>query len=467
MKKNKLTTAVVAGIAGVAGMAGVSNAMHLNDKGVGEVLIYPYYTVANGLNTLLSVVNTTENVKAVKVRFLEGDNSMEVLDFNIYMSPYDVWTAALGSTTSTFSGHSNEPSGYMISSDQTCATGIPAGTAVEFRPQVIDGDLASANMSMERATHGHFEMLDMGIVDAGSAFAAAATHVAGVPASCATIDAAWSSGGTWITAPNTSMTYEFGGLFGGASLVDVAEGFAVSYEAIAIQDFWAAGATAAHTNPGDLLPGLGNGDQLGVVYLDGMALSTNWNNGYEAVSSLFMQDQVYNEYYVDADAQAKTDWVVTFPTKRFHTNGGVVAPFTAQWDGVEACEDYAFSIWDREEGTPAGTGVLISPVSPGSTPEICQEVNVVQFLQAGSTASSASEILGDTNLVTVGNAFSSGWGRMSFAQSMSAPLTGEPGYNGLPVAGFAVQKATNAAAAPGVLAQYGVLFDHRGRVVSN
>ena len=95
MKKNKLTTAVVAGIAGVAGFASVSNAVHINPEGLGQTLIYPYYSVNNGLNTTLSVVNTTDLTKAVKVRFLEGDNSIEVLDFNLYLSPYDVWVAGL------------------------------------------------------------------------------------------------------------------------------------------------------------------------------------------------------------------------------------------------------------------------------------------------------------------------------------------------------------------------------------
>ena len=46
-------------------------------------------------NTLLSVVNSTASAKAVKVRFLEGRNSREVLDFNLYLSAKDVWGAAL------------------------------------------------------------------------------------------------------------------------------------------------------------------------------------------------------------------------------------------------------------------------------------------------------------------------------------------------------------------------------------
>jgi hypothetical protein len=48
----------------------------------------------NSFNTLMSVVNTTASTKAIKVRFREGRNSLEVLDFNVFLSPFDVWTAA-------------------------------------------------------------------------------------------------------------------------------------------------------------------------------------------------------------------------------------------------------------------------------------------------------------------------------------------------------------------------------------
>jgi hypothetical protein len=73
----------------------------------GSVLLYPYYTVrADGggnstayYDTLISVVNTTTSFKAVKVRFLEGKRSAEVLDFNLFLSPRDVWTGACAPPT--------------------------------------------------------------------------------------------------------------------------------------------------------------------------------------------------------------------------------------------------------------------------------------------------------------------------------------------------------------------------------
>jgi hypothetical protein len=51
------------------------------------VLIYPYYTVNAGLARCL-LVNTTPAGKALKVRIHEGYNGRDVLDFNLYLSPF-------------------------------------------------------------------------------------------------------------------------------------------------------------------------------------------------------------------------------------------------------------------------------------------------------------------------------------------------------------------------------------------
>ena len=75
MNRKNLTAAVLAGLAGVAGIVGSAQAVNVNPDGLGQVLIYPYYTTNGDNMTLLSVVNTTDQAKAVKVRFLEGENS--------------------------------------------------------------------------------------------------------------------------------------------------------------------------------------------------------------------------------------------------------------------------------------------------------------------------------------------------------------------------------------------------------
>ena len=61
------------------------HAVQLNTDGHGQALIYPYYTVraapdGNAFNTYLSVVNTTTQAKAVRVRLREGRIGRAVLD---------------------------------------------------------------------------------------------------------------------------------------------------------------------------------------------------------------------------------------------------------------------------------------------------------------------------------------------------------------------------------------------------
>ena len=130
--KKSLYTAI-AGLSAL-GVTGIAEAVHVNPDGLGQVLIYPYYTVAPDVghsavpdaqyNTLLSVVNSTASAKAVKVRFLESLNSREVLDFNLYLSHNDVWTAGIVPTAD---------GAGVVTYDKSCTTpSLTAGTVYPF-----------------------------------------------------------------------------------------------------------------------------------------------------------------------------------------------------------------------------------------------------------------------------------------------------------------------------------------------
>ena len=85
-------------LAGLIAFACLQNAhaVYVAQDGIGQALIYSYYTANGEHDTLFSIVNPHGSPpKAVKVRFLEGKNSKEVLDFNLYLSKYDVWVAAI------------------------------------------------------------------------------------------------------------------------------------------------------------------------------------------------------------------------------------------------------------------------------------------------------------------------------------------------------------------------------------
>ena len=532
MKKNSLTTAVVAGIAGVAGLANVSNAVNLNPDGLGQVLIYPYYTVNGGNNTLISVVNTTDEVKAVKVRFLEALNSREVLDFNLYLSPFDVWTAAVTQASATGPAR-------LFTSDTSCTVPRIPATGVDFRNFAYTGSFDDDGVNtLDRTRDGHIEMIEMGVVvddedttgpafplpgapgnlsgvdnvvgDTGETFASDATHVNGVPDDCNSLTTSWAIG-DWAVNPARDMDEPTGGLFGGASIVDVANGTNLSYNADAIDGFFTIANNASlHTGPGFTLPTLAQaqttlGEADAIVFDNGNLITLDFVSGRpDAVSSVYMHDEIYNEFNTQASLGADSEWVVTFPTKRLHleTTSAVPAlaarrrPFandtddspegtavgnisdTALFDPNGYCEPITVAYFDREEGPEAPLPVVDFSPQPENAPttlSLCYEANVVTFNQTAEVTAGASAVLGagrtarNINLTTASGAdVTAGWIAMGLGNLNNFLLDGLPAQVtprnqlfGLPVTGFWVANFVNANAAPGVLANYSLLSKHR------
>ena len=519
MKRKTLTTAVMAGLTGVAGMVGVANAVNLNPDGLGQVLLYPYYTARGGNDTLISVVNTTSDAKAVKVRFLEGLNSAEVFDFNLYLSAFDVWTGAI--TTNDDGGAS------IVIADTSCTVpyfygeSTPDSAVVDFLPFEFqrgeNGD--GGPQEIERVASGHFEIIEMGTVvndngsDPARDSADAVTHVGGVPADCQQLVDAWTAfpSGTgsdedsyWNPTDgddntgdsnSVDLTAPSGGLFGGASIINVAEGTMFSYNATAIDAFSTA---VSHTNPGSVLPNLNGANLTSNVFINGTVETDTWQTGIEAVSATMLFNTVLNEYVVDPTLGARSEWVMTFPTKRAYVDedAGVFpsaeipqAPFTAAWNADEdrpgtACEPVDFSFFDREEGEP-GAGPGPDPVRPIPSPppdpddppppdvfELCFESNVVRFAEAENIPGD-SEILKEPRFTTFPIAdadFLTGWARFEFNSSdplvpdhATRPTADGDEYLGLPVLGFWVNTFSNGTLNGGtVLSNYGGTFQHRG-----
>ena len=92
MKKSTISLAVAAT---VATSAAVHAGQYVNPGKTGQALLFPFYNADNGNSTGIHITNTTDAVKAVKVRFLEYKNSDAVLDFNLYMSPKDLFAFAV------------------------------------------------------------------------------------------------------------------------------------------------------------------------------------------------------------------------------------------------------------------------------------------------------------------------------------------------------------------------------------
>lgn len=64
-------------------------------SGQGNILFVPYFSTQNGNTTLLSLTNSSDVAKALKVRFRGATNSDDIFDFTLFLSPGDVWTASV------------------------------------------------------------------------------------------------------------------------------------------------------------------------------------------------------------------------------------------------------------------------------------------------------------------------------------------------------------------------------------
>ena len=477
-KKKSLHAAVLAGL-GALGVAGTANAVHINPEGLGQILLYPYYTVRNNNVTAMSIVNTTSLTKLVKVRFLEGKNSQEVLDFNLFLSPQDVWTGvilptATGAKIETGDNSCVTPSDLFGNAAGALRT-VGSYNINDFKNFTYTTPTAdSIYTSNDRTREGYIEVIEMGIITLAST-AAFAKHSAttGIPNNCAALDAFDGSLGAPATAfanagasPNV-LAAPGGGLAGRASLINGANGTNYAYDVTAI-DGWSN--APQYFAAGSLSPSLTLGTSLvsnvfvtstptttaapGGPFSTGVVTST-WTTTQDAVSAIFMRNSVVNEFLTDASTISKTDWVVTMPTKRgtllaatqAQATAGAVKPFSNIFDasaaGLGACDSYSFNAWNREEGTisaPQGT-ILPSPLPPtiiAAGQNLCWEANVVEFGTSGLLGSNNNtrllngfDVFTGTTATTTGAAFATlgrrvlqgpnGWAFLGFGATGTAP----------------------------------------------
>jgi len=484
-KRKALATAVL----GTLGVAGSAHAIFQDPTNLGEVLVYPYYTVnndgaGNQFNTFISVVNTTSSVKVIKVRFREGKASAEVLDFNVYLSPNDMWTGAVIPLTSDPTS-----AGAVVSTDTSCVD--PAKITLTPQPFVnyaYTGAVADPlAATLDRTREGYAEIFEMGVLPPG-ALATAATHVNGVPPCTGLTGAA---GEAAVTAAITAPT---GGLMGTGTIINVTSGRDTSYNATAF-GAWVVGGNAYSALATDQ-PNFTNTVPKASVVLSlnssagtpptviPSAYFSTWDDsastavtglgsaGAAAASATMMHSDVINEFILDSATASATDWVVTFPTKRlFVSTATAVTPFTAPLTASGACEVIDLVFFNREEGTAvAGTGAF-SPNPPGAPSNtLCWESTIVSFrngsTNAPSTPAAPSLVLGSQNVTTIGvtPTFQNGWAAIHFSgtnassvgltsaaagstttvmASGGATTAGAQVFFGLPTVGFMTRTYTN------------------------
>jgi len=449
IQKKALAAAVVTAFG-----VGSAEAVFQNPNGTGQVLIYPYYTVqqvgGKSMNTLITVVNTTSRAKVAKVRFREGQASREVLDFNLYLSPNDVWTAAVVPADATTSSP-----GRLLSFDKSCTNPAIPATGVDFRNFAYAGAFGDGlSEGLARSREGYIEILELATL-AGSVATAVTHNSLGVPNNCAAVRTANGAIPDPFENGNQSAV-PTGGLSGTGTIINVAQGSDIGYNAVALADCFKAKQAPALGTESNTLAQCDARSMVAMTVADDSSANTRGNQvplaiasthavGVDAVSATLMAESVVNEYILDAATGSNTDWVVTFPTRHFYhfpatlellsafdalEEAVTFRPFTALFTSSGLCEPITLNYFNREEAGAVAAGSDFSPQPVRAGSSICWEANVVSFRSglAHHPSGTTSAVLGSRNItpVTVGT-FENGWVEVKFTGS-SDNTTTYPAY---------------------------------------
>lgn len=362
-----------------------ASALAVTAGGVGHALVVPYFNAQNGNMTVLHITNTDQtNGKVAKVRFRSASNSDDLLDFQVFLSPGDVWTAAVTADANGLA--------QITTADNTCT--VPALTTQSFNNSTsrLPGYLTEAQRTA-LTREGYVEVFNVADITALKAFDTngalnaagpnrsplytAIKHVSGVaPCSVAgstarsTLNAAAIADYTTeaqITA--AGLDSPTGGLMGDWYIINVPQTTVFSGAATAIAATVGAGGvngvanfrhfaqlgnslvTIAANNPDGadgvtadpLFRALNVFDATGtavaaatlpMLNYDAPDLSTPF---FGAASSATTRAQatnlltalavksVTNQYALDASITAKTDWVFSMPARRYNVAANYAA----------------------------------------------------------------------------------------------------------------------------------------------
>jgi len=476
-----------------------AGAVALGSGGRGQVLLFPYYTVNANNNTLVSIVNSSGQAKALRVRFAEGQNGRDALSLDVYLGSRDVWTAAIGPNPDNSGG------AMLVTHDASCTVPAIPASGIAFSSVAFSGDNADAGgASLARTREGFIEVIEMGTL----------LNAYPLLQSCAMVVAAWQPAGMWTQDAASGLANPTGGLYGTGYVVNVGQGTIFAYAATALQDFrtdphdqprGSSATLVLHTAPGAAHPNLADAvsdpaqDAVRAeVATDDGFLTANYpaTRAIDAVSAVLMASALSNDYSMAAAEGSSTSVVFAYPTRRFYTDpawagDAALAPFTHLFSGVEHNTEteyaplLAYSRSGFVDRPPCGTsGCPLSMQMPGTSVELLALGDGAnQLLGSGLVGFAGLEfnifqqdpVTGQLVLQTP----QEGWILVDFDGSLSAflnddavgpmpsrfmrPSLEDRIFAGLPVIGFSAQNLVDANAQPGVLANYSSAVAHRVR----
>lgn len=366
-------------VAGVA-LATPSGAVEVNNDGFGQVVILPVWTTTGGHSTLLNVRGSS----AAKLRVLGSDGAL-LFSGNLYFrGGADSWTGAIGPGP--------DGGSQLSSNDGTCLL-IAGDDGIE----VMSGPVSLP------ADHGSVELIAMGFPAAtaeADQLLAFQIQREIMTADCNALAERWNNG-NWAETPAQGMVRSSEAstmMFANMSIIQVEQGTLYDVPGVALHRY---SDQVQHTRPGDGLPNLASGHDLGTdhgstfsrVCDHGSCLEDSWPTPLDAMAAVLMAESDRGDYIIDPNLGAATDLVISFP----------LAPYFAQRSEVDAGLTKAhvrFSTYDREGQARVGVSCP-SIQSPGAIcdgtywgAEQAEPFFAISFNPSGEQAPSSSGLLG-------------------------------------------------------------------------
>lgn len=417
--------------------------VHRSDNGMGGALVLPYWTTANGNDTLLSIRNESEEASVAKIRILDGEGSL-LRSFNLYLDGRAAWAGGFTLV---------EESALLLPLETGCF--LPADIASDTffsSPAIPVGDV-----------RGSIEVIEMARATEDSEWVSS-----GQWDECGALSEAFESG-SWGDTPNAGLSAPAQGLSASVSLINVPVGAMNVVAATALGGF---SDVAQHTHPDEVGPDLANavdsgapeGGTRSLVCISTGCRTDEWDTPIEAVAAALTVSSMRVDYSVAEHIAGEFEWMIHRPLERYESEDG----------GYSVDAPPTLSIRTRD-GMPPDTGDICITPPPWQPPCGGFEFPVDRGLVHQNLAFNAesadtnpvidSPILGHPTVVrpafVLGDAHSAEYheGTAEFrfdAEGVAIGLVAGDGtvFIGEPLVSFAVQQYTN-----------GTLVDPQGQPV--
>ncbi|MEM9531002.1 MAG: hypothetical protein AAGA23_08785 [Pseudomonadota bacterium] len=293
------------------------SAVRLSLDNSGQVLLFPLFMTGSGFQTVFEIRNQSSAGKALRFVARDPLNGRPTLSLNVYLEPGDSWSGALFSPDADAAVSSAEAAlAPWVDLSCTFPTRASAPDGLALSAAHFTEDLDEIFAPESRLANGFIEVYEMGTLP---------EELAG---DCDAISSRWATGGTWRQDPLADLSAPTGGIEGYAIIVNVDNGSAHQFEAIALADFRT---SPLHTAPDmDRQPSLADVDPpesrvLETVVFGNRTLQvervSTWTEfPVHAVDALLMATAARTDYSVSRDTDAQTFTALTFPTRPYHVD---------------------------------------------------------------------------------------------------------------------------------------------------